>query len=63
MVKIQICQFLELMPRPRHRGSYVNNTQKMTLDLGAKAIGAETCKLGANYQGAKVRVHFLKRFH
>ena len=24
----------ELMPRPRHASSYVNDTQKMTLDLG-----------------------------
>jgi hypothetical protein len=35
--------------------------QKMTLDLGAKAIGAETCKLGANYHGAEVKVYFFKR--
>jgi hypothetical protein len=27
--------------------------------LGAIYIGAETCKLGANNNGAKVRVHFL----
>ena len=25
----------ELMPRPRHARSHVNDTQKMTLDLGA----------------------------
>jgi len=33
----------------------------MTLDLDAKAIGAETCKLGANCQGAEVRVYFFER--
>jgi hypothetical protein len=51
----------ELMPRPRHASSHVNDTQKMTLDLGAKAIGAATCKLGVNYHGAKVRVYFFER--
>jgi hypothetical protein len=38
----------ELMPHPCHAGSHVNDAQKMTLDLGAKAIGTDTCKLGAN---------------
>jgi len=50
------------MPRPRHASSHVNDTQKMTLDLGAKAIGTETCKLGANCHGAEVRVYFLKGY-
>jgi len=45
----------ELMPRPRHTSSHVNDKQKMTLDLSAKAIDAETCKLGV-----KVRLYFLK---
>ena len=71
MVKIKICQFpslgakihdAELMPRPRHASSHVNDTKKMTLDLGAKAIDAETCKLDVNYHGAKVRVYFLKGY-
>ena len=71
MVKIKFCQFsqlgakihgAELMPRPRHASSHVNDTQKMTLDLGAKAIGAETCKLDANCHGAEVRVYFLKGY-
>ena len=52
----------ELMPRPRHASSRINDTQKMTLDLSAKAIGAETCKLGANCHGAEVRVYFLKGY-
>jgi hypothetical protein len=43
------------MSRPRRAGSHVNDTQKMTLGLGA-----ETYKLGANYHGAEVRVYFLK---
>jgi len=50
------------MPRLRHASSHVNDTEKITLDLGAKAIGAETCKLGANYHGTEVRVHFLKGY-
>ena len=54
-------QGAELMPRPRHASSHVNDTQKMTLDLGAKAIGAETCKLGANCHGAELGVYFFKR--
>jgi len=29
-------------------------------DLGAKNYGAETCKLGANYSSAEVRVYILK---
>ena len=48
------------MPRPHHASSHVNDTQKMTLDLGIRAIGAETCKLGANCHGAEVRIYFLK---
>jgi len=28
----------ELMPRPRHASSHINDTQKMTLDLGAKDV-------------------------
>ena len=51
-------QGAELMPRPRHASSHVNDTQKMILDLGARAIDAEICKLGA-----KVRVYFLKGYH
>ena len=50
------------MPRPRHASSHVNDPKKMTLDLGAKAIGAETCKLGTNCHGAEVRVYFFKRY-
>jgi hypothetical protein len=46
------------MPRPRHASSHVKDTQKMTLDLGAKAIGTATCKLGVNYHDAEVRVFF-----
>ena len=46
----------ELMLRPRHASSHVNDTQRMTLDLGAKAIGAETCKLGTNCHDAEVWV-------
>ena len=38
----------ELITHPRHVSSHISDTQKMTLDLGAKAIGAETCKLDAN---------------
>ena len=53
---------VELMPCPRHASSHVNDTQKMTLDLGAKAISAETCKLGANCHSAEVRVYFLKGY-
>ena len=34
----------------------------MTLDLGARAIGAETYKLGVNCHGAEVRVYFLKGY-
>jgi len=34
----------------------------MTLHLGAKAIDADTCKLGANCHGAEVRVYFLKGY-
>ena len=44
----------ELMPCSRHASSHVNDTQKMTLDLGAEEIGAETCKLGVNYYGAEL---------
>jgi len=33
------------------------------MDLGAKAIGVETCKLGVNCHGAEVRVYFLKRYY
>jgi len=65
MVKIQIYQFpeldtvaigAELMPRTRHTGNHINDTQKMTLDLNA------TCKLGANYHSVEVRVHFSKGY-
>ena len=28
----------ELMPRPRHASSHINDTQKTTLDLGAKDV-------------------------
>jgi hypothetical protein len=42
------------MPCPRHAGSYASDTQKMTLDLGAK-----TCKLGANYHSAEVKIYFF----
>ena len=52
----------ELMPHPHHASSHVNDMQKMTLDLGAKSIGAETCKLGANCHGTEVRVYFLKGY-
>ena len=34
----------------------------MTLNLGAKAIGAETYKLDANCYGAEVKVYFLKGY-
>ena len=50
------------MPRPRHASSHVNDPKKMTLDLGAKAIGAETCKLGANCHDTEVMVYFLKEY-
>jgi hypothetical protein len=50
----------ELMPCSRHASSHVNDTQKMTVDLGVKAIGAETCKLGANYHGARLGSIFVK---
>ena len=50
------------MPRLRHASSHVNDTEKITLDLGAKAIGAETCKLGVNCHGVEVRVYFLKGY-
>lgn len=52
----------ELMPRPRHAGSHVNDTHKMALDLGANDHGAEMCNLGANGHGAEVRVYFLKGY-
>ena len=42
------------MPRPRYANNHVNDTQKMTLDLGAKAIGVETCKLNVNCYAAEV---------
>ena len=53
----------ELMPRPRHASSHVNDTKKMTLDLSTKAISAETCKLDANCHGVEVRVYFLKGYY
>ena len=52
----------ELMPRPRHASSHVNDTQKMTLDLSAKAISTEMYKLGANCHGVEVRIYFLKGY-
>jgi hypothetical protein len=56
MFKIQFCQFpelgavaigakihgAELMSRPHHAGSHVNDTQKMTLALSTKAIFLES---------------------
>jgi hypothetical protein len=74
MFKIQFCQFpelgavpigaeihgAELMPRSHHASNHVNDSQKMILALGTKAIGAETYKIGANYHGAEVKVYFLK---
>ena len=50
------------MSRLRHASSHVNDTQKMTLNLGAKAIDGETYKLGANCYGAEVKVYFLKEY-
>jgi len=50
------------MSRPRHASSHVNDTKKMTLDLGANCFGAETCKLGVNCHGAEVKVYFLKGY-
>ena len=50
------------MPRPCHASSHVNDTQKMTLDLGANAIGVETCKLDTNCHDTEVRVYFLKEY-
>jgi hypothetical protein len=50
----------ELMPRLCHVGSHVNDTQKITLDLGASDHGAETCNLGASCYGAEPRVYILK---
>jgi hypothetical protein len=48
------------MPRLRHAGSHVNDTQKVTLDLGANDHGAEMCNLGANCYG--LRVYILKGY-
>ena len=61
MVKIQIYQFseldavaigAELMPCTRHTGNHINDTQKMTLYLGAVT----------NYHSVEVRVHFSKGY-
>lgn len=52
---------VELMPRLRHIGSHVNDTQKMALDLGANDHGTETCNLGTNDHGAEVTVYFFER--
>ena len=69
MVKVKICQFpylgvvdlsAELMPRPRHASSHVNDMQKMTLNLGVNYFSAETCKLDAKTIGAEVQGHFLR---
>jgi hypothetical protein len=48
------------MPRPRHTDCQVNDTQKMTLNLGANDHGAETCNLNANCHSTEVKVCFLK---
>jgi hypothetical protein len=45
---------------PRKRHVYVDaNVGK---DFDAKCAGAKTCNLGANNDGAKLRVYFLKSF-
>ena len=51
------------MSRPHHASSHVNDTHKITLDLGAVDLGAETCKLGANCHGVEARVYFLKEYY
>jgi hypothetical protein len=50
----------ELMPHLHHVGSHFNDTQKMALDIGANDYDAKTCNLGANCNGVKIRVYFLK---
>jgi len=49
------------MPHLCHVDSHVSDTQKMTLDLGTRAIVAETYNLGANCHGVEVRVYFFHR--
>jgi hypothetical protein len=44
------------LPRKRHICVDAN----VGKDLGAKCVGAKTCNLSANNDGAKLRVYFLK---
>jgi hypothetical protein len=46
------------LPRKRH----VCVDANVDKDLGAKCSSAKTCNLGANNDGAKLRVHFLKSY-
>jgi hypothetical protein len=46
------------LPRKRH----VCVDANVGKDLGAKCAGAKTCNLGANNDGAKLRVYFLKSY-
>jgi hypothetical protein len=49
-----------LAPRSLPRKRHVCVDANVGKDLGTKCAGAKTCNLGANNDGAKLRVHFLK---